>query len=57
MNFDEIDEEDGWLSKTRGSPSKLGVIKEYPSDDEYDGDPSKIPIQNPDPDSMTFNEH
>lgn len=46
----EIDDEDnGRMSKSRISPSKLGVIKEYPSDDEYDGDPSKIPINNPDP--------
>jgi hypothetical protein len=45
------------MSKSRISPSKLGVIKEYPSDDEYDGDPAKIPISNPDPKAMLFNEH
>jgi len=51
------DEDDGRVSKSRISPSKLGVIKEFPSDDEYDGDPSKIPISNPDPKQMSFNEH
>jgi len=45
------------MSKSKISPSKLGVIKEYPSDDEYDGDPSKIPISNPDLSAMNFNEH
>ena len=44
MNHDVDDEDDGRLSKAWISPSKLGVIKEYPSDDEYDGDPAKIPI-------------
>lgn len=57
MNLDVDDEDDGRISKSKISPSKLGVIKEYPSDDEYDGDPAKIPISNPDSKAMTFNEH